>query len=535
MNGAEIVLVLFLSICLVACLAQRVRMASPIAFVLSGMALALIPGVRSFEIPPDMMLLIFLPVLLSEAAYFTSPRDFKANIYPILRLAVGLVVATCVITAYMLHWLVPEISLAAGFVLGAIISPPDAVAAVSVVRHVPVPRRVMTVLEGESLINDATGLVMYKFAVAAVVLGTFSLAEASLHFLWMVISGLGLGWLIGWGYMRLFPRIKEMSVEILSTFLVPYASYLLVESLHGSGVLAVVATGLTLGWYAPQYFTPTFRIPAVAVWKMVTFVMNGLVFLLIGLHFPGLIGRLSAYNPLDLALLSVAVSLAAIITRFVWVYVVGYGSRYLIGRLRGGTPDYPAWQNVFIVAWTGMRGVVSLATALALPLTIADGSAFPHRDLIIFLSFSVILVTLVLQGVSLPWLIGKLQLIYEGSVLEERWEAQKEAAEVAMKKLGELAKNPSVQSAALERIISHYKDRLESLGDGPNTPLVFNKPPEKESYPLLQMENRIWKEVLDAEREAVICLRQRFRIGDDVMHDILGDIDLLHNRFANHA
>lgn len=534
MNAAEIFLILLVAVSVVAYLAQRVRMAAPIAFVLAGMALAVVPGFPQFAIPPEMILFLFLPPLLTEAAYFTSLRDFKANLGSIVRLAIALVAVTAVAVAFVVDALLPGAGLALGFVLGAIISPPDAVAAVSMTRHVTIPKRVMTVLEGESLINDATGLVMYKFAVATVVVGTFSLADASLNFLWMVIAGLGIGGLLGGIYMQLFPRIGDMSVSILSTFLVPYASYLLAESVHGSGVLAVVATGLTVGWYAPQRFTPAFRIPAQAVWKMVTFVLNGLVFLLIGLHFPALLSRLTNYSLEQLLTLSLAVSGTAILVRVAWVYMMAYGLRFLFPHVRKRDP-YPSWQNVFIVAWTGMRGVVSLATALALPLTIADDSVFPHRDLLIFLAFSVILVTLVLQGLSLPWLVRKLSLTYDGKLLYERWQAKKDAAETAMKRLSELRSDASIQSSALERIISHYQDRLDSLGDGPNTPLTSNEPPTADNHPLIQTENRIWKEVLEAERRAVVCQRQTFEISDDVMHEMLEDIDLLHNRFAKSA
>lgn len=531
MNTPEIFLILLLVICLVACLAQRTHLAYPIAFVLAGIALALVPGFPAFQIPPDWLLLIFLPPLLTEAAYFTSPRDFFGNARPILQLAIGLVVTTCVVIACVLNWLAPDVGLAIGFVLGAIISPPDAIAAVAVTRQVAIPKRVVTILEGESLINDATGLVLYKFAVATVVTGMFSLTEATLHFLWMVASGALLGWMIGWVYMRAFPYIREMSVEILSTFLVPYASYLLAESLHGSGVLAVVATGLTVGWYAPERFSPILRIPAEAVWKMVTFVLNGLVFLLIGLYFPGLLRHLHAYPFSELALLALAVPASAILLRFVWMYMVGYGTRLLLPSVRRKDP-YPPWQNVFIIAWTGMRGVVSLATALALPLTMANGEPFPHRDLIIFLAFSVILATLVVQGLTLPWLVRKLTLYYEGNVLYEQWQASKQAAEGAMKRLEALKNDGSIHPSALERILSHYRDRLESLGDGPNTPLNPTEPPTAENHPLIMSENRIWKEVLEAEREAVVCLRQTFQISDDVMHESLRNIDLLHNRFA---
>lgn len=534
MSGTETFLILLLSICVVAYLAKRVGMAYPIAFVLAGIGLALIPGFPAFDIPPSVLLLIFLPPLLSEAAYFTSLRDLKRNIRPILQLALGLVIVSCIAVAYAIAWFNPALGLGLGFVLGAIISPPDAVAAVSVTRNVKIPRRVMTILEGESLVNDATGLVLYKFAVAAVVTGSFSLADASLHFVWMAASGTLIGWLIGLCYMKVFPRIQEMSVEILSTFLVPYAAYLLAESVHGSGVLAVVAAGLTIGWYAPRLFTPVFRIPAQAVWKMVSFVLNGLVFLLIGLYFPRLLHNLQPYSVSDLAQLVAVVSVVAIGVRILWVYAIGYGTRLLIPSIRRNDP-YPPWQNVFIVAWTGMRGVVSLATALALPLTVADGTPFPHRDLIIFLAFAFILVTLVLQGLSLPWISRKLALIHDMSILQEQWYARRQAVETAMQKLEVLRHDPTIQSAAFDRISSHYRDRLLSLGDGPNTPLNPREAPTVQNHPLIVVEGRLWKEVLEAERMAVVCLRQTFKISDDVMHELLRDIDLLHNHYAGRA
>lgn len=530
MADVDIFLLLLVAICIVAYLAQRLRLAAPIAFVIAGMALATLPAFRNFHIAPELLLLLFLPPLLTEAAYFTSLRDFKRNVKPIAQLAVGLVIATTVATALLMDWLMPEFGLAAGFVLGAIISPPDAVAAVAVTKKVQLPKRVATILEGESLVNDATGLVLYKFAVMAVVTGSFSLVDASLHFLWMAAAGSLIGWVMAYCYMRIFPMIRELSVEILSTFLLPYAAYLAAEHVHASGVLAVVASGVTVGWYAPQRFGPTFRIPAEAVWRMVSFVLNGLVFLLIGLHFPGLLVHLQDYKAGDLLMLAALVSLMAIATRVLWVYTLAYMS---LPFCRDSM--YPKWQNVFIVAWTGMRGVVSLATALALPFTIADGSPFPHRELIIFLAFAVILVTLVLQGMSLPWIMRRLTLFYDHNILYEEWEAKKESAEAVMSQLQQMRQDPAIQSAALERIISHYTDRLESLGDGPNTPLSTAAPPAPDNHPLISLENRIWKEVLETERQVIVGLRQAFKISDGVMHDRLRDIDLLHNRFANYA
>ncbi len=431
MNGAEIVLILLLAVCVVAYLAMRVRLATPIAFVVAGMALAVVPGFPAFEIPPDWLLMLFLPPLLTEAAYFTSPRDFIHNKRPILQLAIGLTIATCVAVAYTVNWLVPEMSLTLGFVLGAIISPPDAVAAVSMTRQVNIPKRLMTILEGESLINDATGLVLYKFAVAAVVTGTFSLAEASLHFVWMVASGITCGWLIGWAFMRIFPRIKEMSVEILSTFLVPYASYLLVESLDGSGVLAVVTTGLTVGWYAPERFGPTFRIPANAVWKMVTFVLNGLVFLIIGLHFPTILKNISDYSWMEIIDLTVAVPLVAIVVRFVWVYAVAYGTRFLMPSVRKADP-YPPWPKYVYHRLDGYarRGFAGHRAGAAVCGFRRRGVSAPGFDYFPRHRGDIGHAAVAARLCRCRGWCSKLSLMYDGNLLWEQWQAKKEAAEV---------------------------------------------------------------------------------------------------------
>lgn len=534
MNNAEIFLLLLLVICVVATLAKRIGLAYPIAFVLAGVGLATLPGFPGFAIPPDMILLLFLPPLLAEAAYFSSLRELRRNLRPILQLAVGLVVFSCLTTTLALQWLAPGLGLAAAFVLGAIISPPDAVAAVSVTRSVRVPSRVMTILEGESLINDATGLVLYQFAVAAVVTGAFSVTQVSLHFLWMAASGPLVGWLIAQAFLRLCPKIQEMSVEILGTFVVAYMSFLAAEHIHSSGVLAVVAAGLTIGWHGPRLFSPSFRIAAHATWNMVSFVLNGLVFLLIGLYFPSLLTHLHDYAPMQLAWLAVAVSLVAMLTRLVWVFSFAYGTRLFLPWVRRGDP-YPAWQNVFVVAWTGMRGVVSLATALALPFYTQGEIPFPHRDLIIFLAFSVILFTLVFQGLLLPFIVRRFGLVYEGRAVYEQWLAMKEAVEHALDRLREMEEEGKAHSPVLERIVSHYRDRLESLGDGPNTPLHLSQLPPEDVHPLIRTENHVWKEVLEAERRAVVGLRHAFRINDDTMHDMLRDIDLLHSRFADKA
>jgi CPA1 family monovalent cation:H+ antiporter len=531
METAEILTTLLLVICLLATLAEHVRTPGPIVFLLGGTALAFIPALQAFDIEPQAILTIFLPPLLMEAAFFTSVRDFRNNIRPILQLAVGLVAVTAAAVAYVFVHMLPGATWALGFVMGAIVSPPDAVAATSIIRRMRVPRRIVAIIEGESLINDASGLILYNFAVAAVMTGKFSGWEAGQHFLWMIACGVAVGVGLAKLYMFLYPRIRELSVEILLTFVVPYVAYLAAEKLGGSGVLAVVAAGLYVSWNAPAVLTPAFRLPAEAIWKMVTFILNGLVFMLIGLKIPALLSRLSVYAPAELFRYSALICATALLVRIVYVFATAYGIRFLFPALRRRDP-YPGWQNVFVIGFIGMRGVVSLATALALPVTMGWGPAFPYRDLITFLALSLIVFTLVAQGLSLPWLLRKLTLTFDPRILQEDWNARVSAARQALAKIDEVEKSGGAHSGALERIRAHYLARLESLGDGPNTPLFATEIPSSAEHPLVKEENRLWQDTLAIERDVVVGLRRAYAIGDDVMHDILRELDLLSARFA---
>ncbi len=530
METAEILTSLLLVVCLLATLAERINIPQPIIFLLGGTSLAFVPILQSFEIEPQAILAVFLPPLLMEAAFFTSLRDFKNNIRSILQLAVGLVLVTAATVAFAFVHMLPGASWAAGFVLGAIVSPPDAIAAAAIIRKLRVPRRIVTIIEGESLINDASGLILYKFAVAAVMTGQFSLLEASGHFVWMIVCGTAVGLAFAKLFIVLYPRIRELSVEILMTFVVPYVAYLSAEACQGSGVLAVVAAGLYTGWYGPTIFTSRFRIPGEAVWKMVVFVLNGLVFVLIGLKIPTLLTHLSVYSTKELLGYSAIICATAVFVRFAYIFVVVYGTRLWLPSLYAQAPR-PSWQNVFVVGFIGMRGVVSLATALALRVSISWGVDFPYHDLIVFLALSLIIFTLVVQGLALPWLLRKLTLSFDPRVLQEDWNARMSAAQQALAKVEEIEKSGNFQGTALARIKGHYQARLESLGDGPNTPLVNADIPVATIHPVVQEENRLWQDVLAIEREVVVGLRRAYTISDDVMHDILRELDLMANRF----
>ena len=528
----SLLLIILAAICFCALIAHRLKLAPPIAFLIGGTALALVPHMPHVVIDPEYMLVIFLPPILMEAAFFTSMRDFMADLRAISFLAIGLVIATAFVVGAVVVHLVPGTSWALGLVLGAIVSPPDAAAATGSLKGIRLPKRIVSILEGESLVNDATGIVLYKLALGSVIVGGFSFAEAGTLLLWKIAGGVSVGLLIGVFFVKLYPYLRDLSVEILATFLAPYAAYMICESCNMSGVLAVVASGLYIGWHAPRIFSARMRIPTEAVWRMVVYFLNALAFLIIGLQLPQLVEHLDLTDHPDVLWDALIVCAVCVAVRFVWVYVFGYYLRILLIHLGFDAPvTRPTWQNVFVIGWTGMRGVVTLALAMALPETLPDGSGFPERDFIVFLSLCMIVFTLVLQGISLPWLVRKLTLTFDPKRMEEEWQARHAATVNALARLDELKFDETVHLPALARIREHYAERLQSLGDGPNTPLHPDNAPGLMSHPLLQAENRLWSEALRKERETLLQLRRSYTIGDDVVHDIQREMDLLSARF----
>jgi CPA1 family monovalent cation:H+ antiporter len=397
-------------------------------------------------------------------------------------------------------------------------------------RSFRLPRRVVQILEGESLVNDASALTVYRFAIAAIVSGTFSFPRAALSFLWISGAGVAVGVACAYVLVKLYPHLKDPQVEILSSFLLGYIAYVGAEAMHASGVLAVVASGLIFGWHAPQLFSATTRLRAGAVWETAIFLLNATVFLAIGLQMPSATAALHNYRREDLWLWGSALALAVIVTRVAWVFPGTYLPRMLSARIREREPA-PSWRAVSVVAWTGLRGVVSLAAAEAVPRTMTDGTPFPHRDLILFLTFVVIMTTLVLQGLTLGPLIRGLKLEPDHSLQEEHLVASIHAAERAVNRIGELEKTVGTDSAVIHRVRGYYNDRLTSLRAqlelAPLEP-AGGKPEEFRTI----AEQRIWWELARAEREAVLSLRKQRRIGDEAMRKIENDIDLLEARIV---
>jgi len=516
---------LLVAVAALALLAHRLKLPYPILLVIGGLVLALIPGLPRIRLNPELVFLLFLPPLLYPAALFTSWRDFRANLRPISLLAIGLVLFTTIIVAWLAHWLT-GMPLAAGFVLGAIVSPPDAVAATAITERLRVPRRIVTILEGESLVNDATALVTYRFAVAAVLTGTFSLPQAALRFVIAAAGGIALGLLVGWIAGNIHKRLDDPPVQVTISLLTPFAAYLPADRLGLSGVLAVVVAGLYLGWRAPEIVTARMRLQSFPVWEMVVFLLNGVIFILIGLQLPEVVRHLSGQSIGRLSAQAALISVAVILIRILWVFPATYFPRMLSKTLRARAP-YPHWKHVAIVAWTGMRGVVSLAAALALPLTLPNGAPFPGRDFILLFTFSVILATLVLQGLSLPPIIRWLNVVDDGLAEQEEREARLKANEAALARLNELADR--ADPTALERLRGEYEDRIRQLE------VCDPDPDSTKAHLYTDAYHKLLSEALAVERRTVIQLRNEQIINDAVLRRIQRDLDLAEGRLEREA
>jgi Na+/H+ antiporter len=492
----------------------------PILFVLGGLTLGFVPGAPNVVLQPDLVLVIVLPPLLYSAAFFSSLRDLRANLRPISLLSVGLVLATTFGVAAIAHALIPDLSWKAAVVLGAIVSPTDPIAATSIAERFDVPRRVVTVVEGESMINDAMALIVYKFAVAAVVSGTFSMSGAALQFLGSTAGGIGVGLVVGWIVAQVRRRLDDAPTEIALSLLTAYFAYLPAEALNVSGVLAAVTVGIYLGWRAPVLVTsPATRLQSQAVWEILVFVVNAFLFALLGLQFQNLVDRLHGYSAQTLLGYGALVGAAVVVIRIAWVFPLTYLPRYLFRRIRERDP-YPPWQNPMLVAWMGIRGAVSLAAALALPLETDAGAPFPARDLIVFLTFCVILVTLVFQGLTLPALIRKLRAPEDHIAEREEVKARKHAAKAAISRIDDLVSEDWVRDETADRMRALYDYRLRRFAA---------RYDDRDDGELEQQSlgyQRLRREALDAERAAVQDLRNRGLINDEVMNRVVRDLDL---------
>lgn len=519
-------LLLLLFIILFGLLAQRLRTPYPIVMVLGGLLLGLIPGIPSTELNPDVIFLVVLPPLLYAAAWATSWRDFRYHLVSISFLAFGLVGFTVAAVAIVAPRVFDGFDWRLGFVLGAVVAPTDAIAATSIARRVGLPSRIVDILEGESLINDASGLLALQFATNIVVKGLVpTVSTGILTFFWLIAAGIGLGLLVGFVVERIEKRIDDGPIEITLSILIPYAVYFAAEKVHASGVLAVVACGLFLSRRSAKFFSPSVRLQIWSVWESLNYVLNGLVFVLIGLQLPTIRASIAEYSLSTLLIEGAIFSVLLIALRLVWVFPGAAIAWWLRTRILHQKERRPRARQTFVLGWTGMRGVVSLAAALALPVVVADGSAFPQRNLIVFLTFCVILVTLVLQGLTLPPFIRALGLAGAAGPNCEELEARRIVLEVTISHLQDAREKDIASAAAVyEDLTGHYSERLASLQarEGNN-----DARSDHERHAEISLE------ALRVERETAIRLRDEGRINDEVLRRIEHELDLNESRIAN--
>jgi Na+/H+ antiporter len=514
-----VLLTVLFGMALLLLVAYHWRIPYPILLVVGGAAIGALPGVPDVRLEPELVLVIVLPPLLYAAAFFSSLRELRDNVKEISLLAIGLVIFTMVGVAAVAHEVVDGMSWEAAFVLGAVVSPTDPVAATAIASRVGAPRRYVTIVEGESLVNDATALVAYKFAVAATVSGSFSMAEAGGRFVLNAIVGVAIGIAVGYVIAVLRKALDDAPTEITISLVTPYFAYLPAEALGVSAVLAAVTAGIYLGWRSPQLITPATRIQAFSVWEILVFVLNAVLFVLVGLQLPSVMDGISGMSTRSIVVDAVAVSAAVIAIRFLWVFPTTYVPRWVSRHVRERQGPI-SWHFPAIVAWTGMRGAVSLAAALAIPETIDAGGAFPQRDLIIFLTYAVILVTLILQGLTLPGVIKVLGVEDDGTLEQRESKARILAARAAIDRIEELREQEWVRDETADRMrglydfrIRRFSARFDDEDDGSI---------DRQSYAY----QRLRRKVLEAERAEIIRLRNVGKINDEIMRRIERDLDL---------
>ncbi len=527
-HQTELVLMLLLVLVIgFGALALRWRTPYPIVLVIGGLLISLLPAIPRISLHPDVVFLAILPPLLYAAAFTTSWRDFQFNLVSIGFLAFGLVGFTVFGVAAVSQWILPGFDWKLGLVLGAVVSTTDAIAATAIAKKLNLPHQITDILEGESLVNDASGLLALEFAVALLVTGhTPSLAEGGARLLYLVAGGIAIGLLVGYFVDWLEGCIDDGPIEITMSILTPYAVYLAAESVHSSGVLATVVCGLFLGRRSASFLSSQVRIEAFAVWNTLVFVLNGIVFVLIGLQLPYILAGIGTMSLPRLLVGGALFSALVIVLRLVWIFPGAYVSNLIRRKLLHQEVAMPPPKAIFVVGWTGMRGVVALAAAIALPETLANGDPFPHRNVILFLTFCVIFVTLVLQGLTLPAVIRRLGLAGAGMEGCEEMEARRMLIEAGLRHLEERrGEDKPEYGPVYDDLILHYEHRLAALAASTDT--EGGKPAEH--YERHQMLAEALRKI---ENARAIELRDQDRISDDVFRTLQRELDLLSARDA---
>jgi CPA1 family monovalent cation:H+ antiporter len=513
---------------MLAMLSDKLRISYPIFLVMAGLGISMIPGIPLIRLDPNIVFIIFLPPLLYSAAWYTSWHEFWRMRRPISLLAFGLVLLTATATAYAAHYLIPDFPLALGFLLGGIVSPPDAVAATSVLENLKVPKRIVTILEGESLVNDASSLIIFRFALAALVTGKFIVWKAGADFLLVVFMGILTGLVIAhivYAIHRWLPTTATIDTAI--TLISPYLMYITAEHFHYSGVLAVVSGGLFLSFRSHDVFNYSSRLQSVSVWNVIVFLLNGVVFILIGLQLPGIVRGLGEYSLRAAIGYGFAISLVVILVRLAWVYPGAYLPRLLSKKIRQ-TEVRPKMKHVFITGWSGMRGVVSLASALAIPITLSGGEAFPHRNLILCITFIVILVTLVFQGLTLPLIIRWLGVEADDNEEEQKqWALRLRLARTVLQHI-ETQYEPEATSIEPFR---QLKARYERVADNAGRQIGAGDHQEKEPD-FMPAFRKLLLEVVEVQRQELARLRNGDEYSDELLRSKELDLDLEEARYS---
>jgi CPA1 family monovalent cation:H+ antiporter len=524
----QLLLGLLVFVALVALAARRLRIPHSVLLVVAGVLLAVVPGLPTVALAPEFVLMIVLPPLIYSSAVAMSWKEFRFNLRPIALLAVGCVAFTAAVTAAAAHWLL-GFPWAVGFVLGAIISPPDAVAPLSVARRMRLPRRLLVVLEGEGLANDATALILFRFAIAAVSVGVFSLGEALGTFAVIAIGEIAWGLAVGWAMLRLRRWVQDPRIEVTLSLLTPFIAYWPPEHLGGSGVLATVTAGLYISWNGLRLISASTRLQGIFFWDFFIYLIEGMVFLVTGLQARTLTAGIHGHSLHDLVVSALVACAVVIGARFAWTFPAIYLPRLFSPALARRDPS-PPWQWSFVLAFTGVRGIVSLAAALAIPFTINDGSPFPQRDLILFLAFSVVLVTLVGQGLLLPVVIRVMGLAHTGAAEHEVQCAQEASARrlavsAALARLETLAQERELPPGVLESLRARHGERLRHAshrGDGDDA-----------HRRQLEAHDEIELQLIEAERARINECYRSGDLQDEVRRRIERELDLREAHLLN--
>jgi Na+/H+ antiporter len=522
----QIFLILLAVLAGTALLARRINIAPAILLLLAGIALAFVPGMPTVELPPQLVLLVFLPPLIYSASVAMSWREFKANLRPIILLSVGCVIFTACAVATATHYLI-GLPWSIGFLLGAIVAPPDVVAPLAIARKLGMPRRILVVLEGEGLANDATALILYRFTVAAISTGMFSLPKANGTFAAIVVGEILFGLAVGWLSLRARHRARDPQVEITLSLITPYLAFWVPEHLGGSGVIATVACGLYISWNGPLLISSATRLQGIFFWDLIIYLVEGLLFLLTGFQMRLLFEKSKAFPLQDILFTTALVAIIVIVARFAWVYPATYLPRLISRKIRARDPS-PSWQTTFVVAFTGVRGAVSLAAALALPLALPSGEGFPHRDMILFVAFGVIFITLIGLGSGLPAVVRWLGVTKDGHkehVAEHEAEiaARREALDAALKSLDAITDDRELSDEVVKLLRARHEVRSNQLPDAldPN------------AHDVTVAGTALTRELITEERKFIHVLLRDGKITDETRRRIERDLDLEEASLSN--